>query len=247
MQPLSLWEWAEKTPIILDGRPFSFARHEYLKVPYQDNHPHQVEMKAAQMGLTSKASLRMIYGARYGNYRGILYLFPSRSDVTDFSKGRIDPLIGDNPGTIGKWIRDTDSANIKRVWNAFLYFRGMKSRVSLKSIPVDFVIFDELDEAPPNAVDLAMERMGHSEIREVLKLSNPTLPDYGIDRAFQETDQRYWMLKCPSCGAWTCLEETFPDCLIEIRGPGDTAMLEVRRSAGPGSRRVGSQATLDHG
>ena len=215
---LPIWEWAEKTPIILDGRPFSFQRHEYLRVPYQDNHPHQVDMKAAQMGLTSKAALKMVYGCRYGDYRGILYLFPSRSDVTDFSKGRIDPLIDDNPETIGKWIRDTDAANIKRVWNSFLYFRGMKSRVSLKSIPVDFIIFDELDEAPQNSVDLAMERMGHSEIREVLKLSNPTLPDFGIDKAFQETDQRYWLLKCPSCGNWTCLEEAFPDCLVEIGG-----------------------------
>jgi hypothetical protein len=138
--------------------------------------------------------------------------------VTDFSKGRIDPLIDDNPESIGKWIRNTDAANIKRVWNSFLYFRGMKSRVSLKSIPVDWIVFDELDEAPQNSVDLAMERMGHSEIREVLKLSNPTLPDYGIDKAFQETDQCYWMLKCPACGSWSCLEETFPDCLIEIGG-----------------------------
>ena len=216
--PLTIGEWAEKTPVILDGKPFTFHRHEYLLTAYKDNHPDQTEMKGSQMGLTSKAALRMIYGARYGGYRGILYLFPSRSDVTDFAKGRIDPLIDDNPETIGKWIRDTDAANIKRVWNAFIYFRGMKSRVGLKSIPADFVIFDELDEAPQNAVDMAMERMGHSEIREVLKLSNPTLPDYGIDKAFQETDQRYWHLKCPSCGAWTCLEETFPDCLVEANG-----------------------------
>jgi hypothetical protein len=162
--------------------------------------------------------LKAIYGARYRNYKGILYLFPSKTDVTDFSKGRIDPLIGDNPDVIGKWIRETDSANIKKVWNSFIYLRGMNSRVGLKSIPVDFVIFDELDEAPQNAVDMAMERMAHSEIREVLKLSNPTLPDYGIDKAFQETDQRYWLLKCPHCGEYTCLEETFPDCLLTVSG-----------------------------
>jgi hypothetical protein len=143
-------------------------------------------------------------------------LFPSKSDVTDFSKGRIDPLIQDNPETIGAWMKDTDAANIKRIWNAFLYLRGMKSRVGLKSVPADFVVFDELDEAPPNAVDMAMERMAHSEFREILKLSNPTLPDYGIDKSFQETDQRYWLLKCGSCGEYTCLEDTFPDCLHEI-------------------------------
>jgi len=174
-------------------------------------------MKAAHLGLTSKAMLRVAYGARYGGYRGILYLFPSKSDVTDFSKGRIDPLIDDNPDTIGKWLKDTDSANIKKIWNSFLYLRGMKSRVGLKSIPIDYTVFDELDEASQNSVDMAMERMGHSEFKEVLKLSNPTLPDYGIDKAFQETDQRYWLLKCGKCGEYTCLEDTFPDCLSTVK------------------------------
>ena len=209
-------EWVRN--IILDGRPFTYDRHEYLIEPYKDDHPHQVEMKAAQLGLTSKAMLRVAYGARYGGYRGILYLFPSKSDVTDFSKGRIDPLIDENPDTIGKWIKDTDSANIKRIWNAFLYLRGMKSRVGLKSIPVDLTVFDELDEAPQHAVDMAVERMAHSEFKEILKLSNPTLPDYGIDAAFQETDQRYWLLKCEKCGEHTCLEDIFPDCLKTVKG-----------------------------
>ena len=138
--------------------------------------------------------------------------------MTDFCRGRISPLIDENPDTIGKWVKDTDAANIKRIWNTFLYLRGMRSRVGLKSIPVDFVIFDELDEGHQNAVDMAMERMGHSEYKRVLKLSNPTLPDYGIDKAFQETDQRYWLLKCPACGDYTCLEDTFPDCLLEVGG-----------------------------
>jgi len=49
----------------------------------------------------------------------------------------------------------------------------------------------------------------------VLKLSNPTIPDYGIDAAFQQTDQRYWLLKCYACKEYTCLEDTFPECLKE--------------------------------
>lgn len=208
-------EWVEKSSIILDGKPFTFERHEYLRTPYQDDHPHITDMKAAQMGLTSKAMLRTIYSLQFKKYRGVLYLFPSRSDVLDFSKGRISPLIEENE-QIGRMVRDTDSAGIKAIGNGFLYLRGMKSRVGLKSVPADFVIFDELDEAPQNSVDMAMERMSHSEFKEDWKLSNPTLPDYGIDKAFQETDQRYWLLKCPRCGEASCLEDTFPDCLLEI-------------------------------
>jgi hypothetical protein len=205
--------WAEGTPILLDGRPYSFHKHEYLKVPYQDEHPFIVKM-----GLTTLAMLRAFYHARYRNYRGILYLFPSKSDVLDFSKGRISPIIEDNPDSLGRWVKDTDAAGIKKIGNTFLYLRGMVSRVGLKSIPVDLVIFDELDEAPQKAVDMALERMGHSEFREVMMLSNPTIPDFGIDKAFQETDQRFWLLKCPSCGNYTCLEETFPECLKKVQG-----------------------------
>lgn len=211
-----LGEWAQSVPVILDGKPFSFDFHEYLIEPYQDNHPDQTFEKAAQMGLTSLALLKAVYGARYREFKGILYLFPSRSDVTDFSKGRVAPLIENNQESIGQWIRETDAANIKQIWNAFLYLRGMRSRAGLKSVPIDFTVFDEVDESPPFAVDMAMERMSHSEIKEVLKLSNPTLPDYGIDKAFQETDQRYWLLKCEACGEYTCLEDGFPDCLKTV-------------------------------
>jgi hypothetical protein len=125
-------EWVLNEKIILDGREFSFGKHEYLIEPYKDDHPFQVEIKATQLGLTSKALLRVVYGCRYGNYRGILYLFPSRTDVTDLSKGRLTPLIEDNPENIGRWIMETDSANIKKIWNSFLYLRGMKSKIGLK-------------------------------------------------------------------------------------------------------------------
>ena len=172
-KPMPLGQWAESTPIMLDGKPFTFDRHEYLIDPYADDHPNQSYLKAAQLGLTSLAMLRTVHSARYRNFNGILYLFPSRSDVTDFSRGRLNPLIQGNPETIAAWVRDTDAANIKRIGNCILYLRGMKSRTGLKSVPADFIIFDELDEAPQNAVDMALERLSHSEFKEILKLSNP--------------------------------------------------------------------------
>ena len=214
--PAPFHEWVND--IMLDGRPFSYKHHEYLVEPYKDSHPNQVEIKATQLGLTSKAMLRVVYSLRYGNYRGVLYLFPSKSDVTDFSRSRVKPLMEDNPDNIGSWVGDLDDVNLKKIWKSFLYLRGMRSRVGLKSAPADFVIFDELDEAPQNAIDMAMERMAHSETKVSLKLSNPTLPDFGIDKAFQETDQQFWLLKCEKCNQYTDLVETFPDTLKHVNG-----------------------------
>lgn len=226
-------EWPVVENILLDGKPFTFKKHEYLIEPYKDKHPFQVEIKATQMGLTSKALLRVIYGARYGNYRGILYLFPSRSDVTDLSKTRLSPLIEDNPDTIGQWVTETDAANVKKIWNSYVYLRGMRSKVGLKSIPVDFEVFDELDEAPQNAVDMALERMAHSEEGDLLFLSNPTLPDYGIDRLFQSTDMQYFLLKCPHCNQYNNLTEDFPDCLLEHKGKVIRACRNCRKELDP--------------
>jgi phage terminase large subunit GpA-like protein len=219
----SIGAWAQSLPVVLDGRPFTFDRHEYLIEPYSEHHRDVSHLKSTQMGLSTLGMLMAIYGARYRNFVGILYLFPSKSDVYDFSRGRVNPLIEDNPDTIGKWIQNTDSAGLKKVWNAFLYFRGMRSAIGLKSLPVDFLILDELDEANQNAIDMAMARMAHSEFKEVMRLSNPTLPDYGIDAAFQLTDQRYWLLKCPKCNAYTDLVGTFPT----ESGKEVTTLLEV--------------------
>ncbi len=213
----SLDRWVNDCKIVLDGNPFSWEKHEYLKEPYADSFKHQVLMKAAQLGLTTMAGLRSIHGCVTGKYpRGILYLFPNKSDVTDFSKGRLSPLIEENADSIANWIHDTDTANLKQIGKSFLYLRGMQSRVGLKSVPVDFIIFDELDEAPQSRIDMALERMGHSLLKEWLMLSNPTLPDFGIDKAFQDSDQRYWLLRCTACGHETCLEDTFPSCLLEL-------------------------------
>jgi len=55
--------------------------------------------------------------------------------------------------------------------------------------------------------------MSHSEIKEEVYMANPTLPDYGIELKYQESDQRVWMIKCDKCNKYTCLELEFPECL----------------------------------
>jgi hypothetical protein len=86
----------------------------------------------------------------------------------------------------------------------------MQSTVGLKSVPADLVVFDELDETTPEMKSLALERLAHSDFKRVIELSNPSLPDYGIDEAYQRSDQRHWTLKCPACGVWTSPEKEFP-------------------------------------
>jgi len=163
--------------------------------------------KAAQIGGTTWAILRAIHACLSG--LNVIYFFPTRTDVLEFSKSRVRPLLADNP-FLNTLMSDTDTAGLKRIGDANLLFRGMQSTVGMKSVPADMVVFDELDEASPDARSLALERLSHSEYKRIIELSNPSLPDYGIDESFQRSDQRHWTVKCGTCNAWVDLVREFP-------------------------------------
>lgn len=205
--PLAAWALGR---IRLEDRPFSFEGHEYLRAIYDDTSPHVVLSKAAQIGGSTWAILRSLHACLGG--LNVAYFFPTRTDVLDFSRSRVGPLLADNLFIARKMI-DTDTAGLKRIGQAYLYLRGMQSTVGMKSIPVDLVVFDELDEAEPAAKAMAKERLSHSDYKRIIELSNPSLPEFGIDEAYRASDRRHWTLKCPSCGAWTALDTEFPAAL----------------------------------
>ena len=78
-------------------------------------------------------------------------------------------------------------------------------------------------------------------------LATRRFPATGSTSSTRSRDQRHWTLKCPACGHWTGLEREFPAKLgQEVHdhpAPGGRDLLpglpEVRRGAGPGPGRVG--------
>lgn len=187
--------WAERNRVMLQMSPFEVGGHEYQMVPLQSNKRIRAEKKGARLGFTEIEILRSIHGMIYNRLpAGVLYLFPTADDVTDFSKARFSPLIESNPLSIGRHVQDTDAATIKRIGTALLYLRGARSTTKvegvkadsskLRSIGVDKVVFDEYDLMDPKMVDMALVRMDYSKVKEEVYLSTPTIPDWGIDRKY---------------------------------------------------------------
>jgi len=228
LQAIDAWYWAYSNKLNILGGEFALKGHTYQPNWLKEKCRSQSYKKGAQLGITSIHIIKSLHGMIYNNYpQGVLYLFPTRDDVTDFSKSRFQPLIQDNPEAIGRFVHDTDAANIKKIGKAMLYLRGAKSSQKiegtkasssqLKSIPVDKIIFDEMDEMEPSMIALAIERVSHSSIQEIIKISTPTIPLYGIDKDYNDSDQRIWVIKCHHCNTENCLELEFPDCLMELR------------------------------
>jgi hypothetical protein len=225
LRMVDTWYWLVYEKIKLEFGDYELDGHEYQVDWLQCDFRKQVFKKAAQMTVTTTNILKCLHKMIYGYYKqGVLYLFPTEREVTDFSKGRFQPIISSNP-QITQHVIDTDTANIKRIGNSMLYLRGARSSQKiggikatssqLKGIPVDHVIFDEEDEMSPSMIHLALQRFSHSKIQWETHISTPSIPDYGVDRAYDNSDQRVREIKCGKCNTYTCLELEFPDCLIE--------------------------------
>ena len=118
---------------------------------------------------------------------------------------------------------DVDAIGLKRIGQASLFFRGCRattkiegikaSSSALKGIPADALFVDEVDEMDEKLLDLARERLSHSEVRSETYLSTPSLPGYGIAARYLESDGKIWQIRCQCCGKDTCLELSFPSCI----------------------------------
>ncbi len=228
--------WARINKIRLGASVFSFIDHEYQIEPMEFTGRRKCVMKGTQGGFTEDEVLDSLHGMIHKLLlQGVLYLFPTTDDVGEFTKSRFNPLIAANREVIGKYVKSsgkgTDTVSLKKIHNAFLYLRGarLSQKISdvnesskLKSIPVDRVIFDEVDHMSEDVIAKALARMGHSKIKQERYLSNPIVPGCGIDRIFLTSDQRHWFRRC-TCGEWTCAELFFmedPELCVRKRDDG---------------------------
>lgn len=228
MSSIDAAAWADVNCIKLQKGKWSFEDRPYLVEPMQARlrkaPRRRCFMKGTQGGFSEMQVNETLWGLIHGYYsRGVLYLFPTTDDVREFSKARFGPLISANPTAIGQYVKDTDTASLKRVGDSFLYLRGAmlsthmevggKESSKLRSISVDKVVFDELDLMDNDVIGKAQGRMGDSDIKEEVYISNPTTPDRGIATVWKQSDQRHWHRWCEHCGEWTCAELEFPACV----------------------------------
>lgn len=236
--------WAVINKIKLQAGVFSFKTREYQMEPMASTARRMCYMKATQLGFTEMEVLRSFHGLIHGHYsRGVGYYMPTNDDVQEFGKSRYNPLIQSNRNAIGKFVRaagkkGTDTASLKKIGDAFLWLRGARmprkideQAVSSKtsSIPLDRIVFDELDLMADNddrftVVGKARGRLRDSELQEECFISNPTTPNFGIDTFFAKSDQRQWFRWCESCGKHTTCAELFfmedPEKCVRLRKDG---------------------------
>jgi hypothetical protein len=204
--------------------------HPYLRAIYGDMSPEIVLMKGAQLGMSTAAMVRAFWMLTTFPST-VIYTMPTVGFVSQHTASRINPIITQS-AYLQDRIVNVDSVAQKQfvvapgagssvngdLPRSTIYFRGATTDKDAVSVDADMLIHDEEDISDPSVIEQFESRLDASNFRWKFRLSTPRLPGTGIDRVFQATDRRRWLIRCSGCNA--DFEMAFPG------GPWDYGNIE---------------------
>lgn len=134
-----------------------------------------------------------------------LYIFPTETHVREFGDERIEPAIEASRYLSSRILkRFVHTKALKRIGRGFLHLRGSNSKAGAQSVAAQFIVFDEYDHLDPvNLPQIERRISGARQLGQtprIRRLGTPTVDGTGISAAFEDSDQRDWMVTCPGCG-----------------------------------------------
>jgi phage terminase large subunit GpA-like protein len=218
---MTVTAWADKYRVLgsLNAAPgpYQSSKTPYLIEPMNLLSAHiSVEkvifMKGAQLGGTEVGNnwcgyvISMVPGP-------MMMVQPTEETVKRNSKTRIDPMIESTP-ILSERIKPNakrDKGNTifsKDFPGGVLIMTGANSAAALRSMPIKYLFLDEIDgypmdlEGEGSPIELAMARTRTFAKKKSFLVSTPLVRGRSvIEREFLNSDQRYYHVPCPECGA----------------------------------------------
>ncbi len=219
---LNVSEWADRHRMLSSRASAEPGRYRTDRTPYMrdimdalsPSHPCRriVFMKAAQVGATEAGNNWIGYVIHHAP-GPMLAVQPTVELAKRFSRQRLEPLIAESAVLRErvKPARSRDAGNTvltKEFPAGLLVITGANSAVGLRSMPARYLFLDEVDAYPPSAdeegdpVALAEARTRTFSWRSKAFLaSTPTIQGISrIEREYEASDQRRFLVPCPHCG-----------------------------------------------
>lgn len=216
---LSVSQWADTYRMLPEGQAepgkWRTSRVPYLREVMDTASDPDIEracvMKAAQVGY-SEALLNVLGYFIDQDPAPMLLVQISVGEAAKFSKERVAPTIASTPRLRGKVAapKSRDSNNTiesKGFAGGHLGIVGANAPSGLRSRPRRVILFDEVDGYPVSAgdegdpIELAEKRASTFWNRYFLMGSTPDIEETSrIAKAWNESDQRHYLVPCPHCG-----------------------------------------------
>lgn len=210
----SIAKWIEENTSYA-GQPYSYVDHEFQEKIMSDQSRDVAVIKCSQIGMSEVSARMSLALVNVLRPYTVAYTLPTAHFAGTFAKTRIDPVIAGSPVMKGNIHKTNDNNEVKQFGDSFLYIRGAASSNAPISIPVDHLVHDEVDFSDQEVLGQYQSRLTHSKWRRTTKISTPTLPGFGIHRAFQETRRHHNFCKCHHCN-----HQFIPSYYDHVKIPG---------------------------
>lgn len=180
------------------GHPVEFDEHYFLIEPFANWNNKQVCMKSAQVGWSTFSILKTFYACLYKKFNCI-YTLPTADDMKDFVPSKANAMIKNNPILL-KDVGDCDSVEKKEISGHFIWYRGTHNTKAAVSHTSDLNVYDELDLSNQSVIDMYASRLQFSKYKGEWSFSNPSVPNFGVSKLYDRSNQKRWMIWCSKCG-----------------------------------------------
>ena len=180
-----------------NGDLMDFHSHRYLYKFLEDDSQTICVMKAAQIGMSTAAILKSLWTVK-NKGRNAIYTLPTADDRNQFVGDKVNRIIAQNP-ILQKYTEDKDSVEQKRVGNYTIHYRGTFTQKAAMMVSSDLNAIDEVDASNQKVVEQYSTRLQHSKYKNEWYFSHPSAPKTGVDKWWEISDQKHWMIDC-ECG-----------------------------------------------
>lgn len=212
MATLARWITENTT---LAGDPFSFVDHEFQEPIVSDTSQEIAVQKCSQVGISEVTVRLALAMVNVVSPMTVIYTLPTAKFAGKFARTRFDPVIEGSRVMREALNRSNDNSEMKQFGDSYLHIGGSASSNAPISIPADVIISDETDFSDQEVLSQYMSRLTHSKWKLVRRFSTPTVPGYGVNKAFMESRRHYNLCKCYHCGHWFK-----PDYYDHVQIPG---------------------------
>ena len=191
--------WAESVWCI-DGnpmRPYRLAGYEFLEEIILGPGERKVIQASSGCGKTELFIPAALAMADWGET--VIYAFENDLKTSNIVKQRVDPNMKRSPYLKAKARDQTDNVRLKKVGDGTVFFLGAESKSSTTSYHSRIAFRDEYDKMNKEVAAGIAERNDIGMSQLLIDISNPSIPGYGINKAFTEGDQRHWIVPCSRC------------------------------------------------
>jgi len=178
----------------------------FLEGIYRDTAREIVVRKCSQVGISTWAVVTSLHDGKFWGINQI-HTLPTVADVAKFVPSKTNEIIKNNPDIRSDMgtKKNVDAVGQKQLGKAFLYYKGTFSERESIMLTSDRNWYDEVDKSNQAELDNYDSRMeGADSLMEKRYISTPTVPNFGIDAKFSESDQRNWRF---ICGNGRCQKE----------------------------------------